>query len=1182
MDDFEPIDIDFLINSPVVKEDAAKVKEELLGIGVTAETVTEKTGKKIVELGKKGTQETQLLNQELEKSNATLARQGQIATQTKVQWNGLGNSINQLTRELPAFTYSAQTGFLAMSNNIPILVDEINRLRVTNATAAASGAATIPIWKAVGAAIFSWGTAISLMITFVTVFGKEIVGWVKDLFGAKDAMDQVVASQNAMNEAFKSSEVKGAIEEVVDLRTNLDLAKRGMIDQKTVIDQYNESIGQASEQVKTLNEVEEGLTKNADKFIQATLYKAAALAAQEEIAKEMVELAKEQQRIEDELAKAPEKIEKASTYQLNQGGISSMSEKDLAIYEEERLKKVQEDNIKLQKEKLELGTKLVQNLKEQSLATGLDLFSDEPEEEKKKVDKKGKKVLDGRQSLLDKIAALDAEYARKSFTKDEEELQALKDKFAKVRELVNRFNADPKNKAKRIDLAGLDGVEGQATADLKFRQETATMAKEIDRQREIFKEFEDYKLRFGREKAKEQYGEQIGEYESYMDYLRSLIDRNQDTYSAITTGTASGGQTERYQLLEGEAEAVNRLNLDNNAKLLEQNQTYQDRLLVMQETYLESYQKLMDQGRTAEAKVLTDRYNAEVEHLEDANLKKTEAYKNLFQNVQRMTVANARKLIEAMDEELKHHQVSAEEIAKIEERKAKLLALIRRQSLEDINKIASALGGLGESLSDLGNSTGRNSLAEIGNLMSGLASGVSDLLVAFDSDASSADKIAAGINGIVRLVDMLASAAKRRKEAEEDYYRSVIGFQNQYNLSLNEQIRLQSQLGESVFVKDFEGRIKDGIEALSDANSKYQEALQKLSEGRAKAGQRNAIDWGNVGTGVSAGAAVGGLAAGVATGALVGSVVPLVGTAIGAVVGGLIGLFAGKKKKDTYVPLLEEYKELIQTGEDGVQRLNRELAETLLKQNLVDDATKQLIEDVLAWEDAVKEAREQIAGVVKDLAGSLGDDMRNALVQAFRDGEDAAKAMGETVDKVLENILSQLIFNRIFSDAFKKLEDEMVASQDIGGDGNWIDDFERFFQASKGLGEEFNQAMKDAQAQAAASGFNIFNPTGSGQNESAMVGAIRREVTEETASVLAGFARSTFDLKKREYQLLEAWFAQEQKHYENTLNSYRALVMIEANTANTVHRLDLTLVELKEIKKNTKEGGGWRDNGNIP
>ena len=41
------------------------------------------------------------------------------------KFNMLGNSINQITRELPAFSVSANTGFLAISNNLPILADAI-------------------------------------------------------------------------------------------------------------------------------------------------------------------------------------------------------------------------------------------------------------------------------------------------------------------------------------------------------------------------------------------------------------------------------------------------------------------------------------------------------------------------------------------------------------------------------------------------------------------------------------------------------------------------------------------------------------------------------------------------------------------------------------------------------------------------------------------------------------------------------------------------------------------------------------------------------------------------------------------------------------------------------------------------------------------------------------------------
>ena len=1253
MENFEPVDVDFIINSAEVQKEAAKVKEEITGVAVTAEKVTvttskkikeelEKTSKKVKEETITATRETQKLNTELDKSAVNLGKQGKAATQAKAQWNGLGNSINQISRELPAFTYSAQTGFMAMSNNIPILVDEIARLKVANVAAAASGAATIPIWHAIKAAMFSWMTAISVIITLFTVFGKEISGFIKGLFDTKSAIDDAKVAQEAMSEAFKSNQVSEAVSDMAELRQMVDLAKQGLIDQTTVLELHNESLGKVTKEVNLLNDAEANINANADNYIKATLAKAAADAAREKGVKEQIELMNKQLDAERKLEEAVKKEDTAKKYNFETGrGVGSSaqqaaSERMAADRELKEIEKQLDDSINqmnrtvtdFMKKSLKSGinvigdesqfNKINANIKKVTEAyetagmeqaekevkqikdkfakirteaqkfnadpanranvidlAGLDATEQkaiEAAREKNKNESVGK-VSTERQNLLDKIAAIDAEYARKSYTKDEEELQALRDKFGKVRELVERFNADPKNKAKRIDLAGLDATENQAVADLTFRQETDLMAKEITRQKQLFQEFEAYKVQFGSEKAKEQYGEQIGEYESYMDYLRGLVDKNQDTYSAVTLGNASGGQSERFTLLEKEAEAAIEVNGKINQKILAENMTFQDSLVVLEENYQQVRLALIEQGEFDEAEILRVKHEEKIEKLKDGQLQKTEAYKNFFRNVQRMTVANARVLIAAMDKELENHQESAEELAKIEERKARLLRLIRSQTLEDISKITGALGALGQSLIELGASTGSGALSEIGGLMSGLASGVNDLLVAFDDDASKSDKIAAGISGLVKMVDMLAGAARRRREAEEDYYKSVIGFQNDYNLSLNEQIRLQSVLGDSVFLKDFEGRMRDGISAVSDASKKYQEAMDALSGAQVKSGQKNAIDWGNVGKGASSGAAVG---------AAVGSIVPVIGTAIGAIVGGitgaLAGLFGGMKKKDTFLPLLEEYPDLLQKSEDGVTRINRALAENLIQNNLVDEKTKAILENILDWDDALTVAQNQIKDVVSELAGQLGNDMRNALVDAFRAGEDAAKAMGDTVEKVLENILSQLIFNRVFADTFKKLEEEMIDSEGANGDSNWVDDFERFFEASKGLSEQWDQAMKDAQAQAAASGFDIFKPEGAAAKPEGLTGGIMR-ITEETGQELAGLQRGTYDITKRTFVLNETRYALEQKRYEALIQMLMILGKIESNTGYTVIELQAAVIELKTIAKNTKGGPNGRDLG---
>ena len=50
-----------------------------------------------------------------------------------------------------------------------------------------AGKKATPVWKQVLSSLFSWQTAMAALITLSVVYGKEIGGWVKSLFGVKDA-----------------------------------------------------------------------------------------------------------------------------------------------------------------------------------------------------------------------------------------------------------------------------------------------------------------------------------------------------------------------------------------------------------------------------------------------------------------------------------------------------------------------------------------------------------------------------------------------------------------------------------------------------------------------------------------------------------------------------------------------------------------------------------------------------------------------------------------------------------------------------------------------------------------------------------------------------------------------------------------------------------------------------------
>lgn len=136
-------------------------------------------------------------------------------------WNGLSFSIQQVARELPSLAISPQTFFLAISNNLPILADQLALTRQRVKELKAEGQSFTPVWKQVIKSIISWQTFLVAGITVLTLYGKEITEWVGSLFKGKQAFD--AAKQAA--EQFHATMTEGAISAQAEI-TKLDLLYR--------------------------------------------------------------------------------------------------------------------------------------------------------------------------------------------------------------------------------------------------------------------------------------------------------------------------------------------------------------------------------------------------------------------------------------------------------------------------------------------------------------------------------------------------------------------------------------------------------------------------------------------------------------------------------------------------------------------------------------------------------------------------------------------------------------------------------------------------------------------------------------------------------------------------------------------------------------------------------------------
>ena len=192
---------------------------------------------------KKMTDDIAKLNAEILKNEQAIGVHGRNVGNYSSAFNGLSFSISQVARELPSLTISAGQFFLAISNNLPMLVDELQRAREANAALRKEGQATVPVWRQLAKGLLSWQTLMVVGITLLTAYSDKIGKWVLNLFAGKEAVDAFVEAQKRLNEASVEG-AKNAQEELLRLRLLRETAENTA--------KSNEERGRAVEELQKL------------------------------------------------------------------------------------------------------------------------------------------------------------------------------------------------------------------------------------------------------------------------------------------------------------------------------------------------------------------------------------------------------------------------------------------------------------------------------------------------------------------------------------------------------------------------------------------------------------------------------------------------------------------------------------------------------------------------------------------------------------------------------------------------------------------------------------------------------------------------------------------------------------------------------------------------------------------
>lgn len=205
-------------------------------------------------------------------------------------WNGLGMSVQQVARELPAMAMGFNTFFLAISNNLPMLTDEFKKaaeeyknFKKEMAAGNTNVQRVVSPWKQLLSSILSWQTALVVGITVLSMYGDEIIDWVSNLFGADTAQKRLNESLKEFNNLVGKGQAEA--------RLLFDAVKRteeGTQGRANAIREINKAYGEylpylLSEQ-SSLKELEA-----AYKVVNKALIEHAALKAQTEAINDVLE-----------------------------------------------------------------------------------------------------------------------------------------------------------------------------------------------------------------------------------------------------------------------------------------------------------------------------------------------------------------------------------------------------------------------------------------------------------------------------------------------------------------------------------------------------------------------------------------------------------------------------------------------------------------------------------------------------------------------------------------------------------------------------------------------------------------------------------------------------------------------------------------------------------------------------
>lgn len=1121
-------------------------------------------------IGQEFAKSIDVLNKQVSELEQTMGRYQRNVGNYASGWNGLNMSIQQIGRELPSLAMGWNTFFLAISNNLPILTDEIKRAKDEYNALKAAGQQATPVWKQVVSSLLSWQTALTVGITLLTLYGSEIIDWVSGLFKAKDGTAELEEATKRLNTAV--SGVYGNISEEMrslkQLSESLNEAKRGTEEwnqvRNKIVTEYSKylpSIDKEIDKTGTLAESYDRLAESIRKAAAARGFEELKNKENEKYAEMLVDnYQKVYERLIDVYGQEsgqkifenwknwaessreiPAEVQKA----FSSVSIGFSDTANSLLFEIRNQQKAREQTLDRFKEIFDLNEDSSELLPSDSIKALRDRISAQREAlEKLSVSSKEyKNLLASIQKDEQKLSILTS--SPKDINKSTQSIKDYLDELTKLRE---------DNEDRQVELME-DGTEKQI-AEIKLR----------------YKRMRDEVRSLEQELTKSQGGKLTKDQEATFSMAYTTIDMRE------WKDISKAGNTE--DRIRKEKEAMNRY--------LQEYGTFQQKRLAITEEYNQKIQKALSENNMGEALAFTqernrllssldkekafegiekafgnisnlsskaidslidnlkkykkeaidtfdvsdiDRYEKALSRLEDAKLEnKFSVFSNFIPDFYREQIKLEEEFNQAQETSIELGQKQAElekEILEyIEKQTGKKFKKEDLYSTEGINGIAGLLSGKGgdslskftemksslDSVSAASDNAGQK-MSALFNMKGGSGGGASTVAVI--------DTIVHGINDLVQGLNDMANEIKDTMEA----------------------------LGRNTDIDSGIGKFAEGMSMFAEASQGATDAWDSLKSGN-----------------------IGGVFAGVTK-------------SFTAWIKGFAGIHDKKNEKR-----IQQLQEQVDTLTDSYDKLGRAVEDAYSKDasGLIEDQNKLLEQQKLLIEQQIREEQdkkntdderikewqrqiEEIGQTIEDnkeaaVDAIFGEDLQSAIenfadayAEAWANGEDKAESAKDTVKKMMQQMVTESIKAAIQSSgAMEEIRNKLQQFYADNVLTGWEQDY--IYNMAEELQKELDEQFGWADS--------LFGSDKAKEQQSASSGGYET-MTQDQASELNGrfTALNESSLRQEAIQQGISNIADDMRNI--IAQSYLELQQISENTGEIIKPIKQMQLDIAEVKRNT-------------